>query len=107
MTFLLGFFLDWIEITIICLCVCISLYMILYYIRILLKRFAIPVEGAVTGKFERSEDLTTGVASGSAAGTRCSRCSVVADESRYGSSSAPSGSPSGMSHCVRPLGSCE
>ena len=38
--------------------------MILYYIRLLLKRFAIPADSAITGKFERGEDRTTGVASG-------------------------------------------
>ena len=54
----------WVEKTVICVCICVSLYMILHYIRILLNRFAIPVDGAMTGKFERGEDLTTGVASG-------------------------------------------
>merc|ERR1711939_882588 len=54
----------WWEKSIICICVLVSLYMVLHYIRVLLKKFAIPVHGAMTGKFERAEDLTSGVASG-------------------------------------------
>ena len=54
----------WVEKSVICICIFASLYMILYYIRVLLKRFAIPAEAAITGKFERGEDRTTGVASG-------------------------------------------
>ena len=38
--------------------------MILYYIRLLLKRFAIPADVVVTGKFEAHADMVAGVASG-------------------------------------------
>ena len=100
----LGTTFGWIQATLLTLCILLSLYMIIKYIRVLMIRFQLPAEHVVTGKFDGDEARRAGAQSGlKDRGEIGTISTLIQEESAWSARAKAMRGASGGRHQVQPV----